>query len=256
MSREQDQRLPTPIGTDRPPLVLVPGLDGTALLFYRQVPLLAEAFDVIASPLPDDRWMTMADLVEDLRQLISDASDQGAILVGESFGGVLAMCTALEHPSIVQGLVVINSFPWLARRIQITTAPWLLRMVPWAAMPLVRSFTESRLHSSHTSDEDLAEFHARSRHIGREGYLRRLELVRDHDIRDRLHEIEAPTLFLAADEDRLVPSERWARYMAARVPAAELRVLGGYGHICLITHDLDLRDHVEPWWERVTAARR
>ena len=260
---QQRRPVPTPIDADRavarearPPIVLVPGLDGTALLFYRQVPLLAEAFDVIASPLRNERSTAMGELVDDLCQLIDDASEEGAILVGESFGGVLSMCTALAYPSMVRGLVVINSFPRLDRRLQITLAPWLLRMIPWAAMPLVRSFTESRLQSSHTNAEDLAEFHRRSREIGREGYVRRLELVRDYDIRDRLPEIEAPTLFLAADEDRLLPSVRWARYMSARVPNADMTVLEGYGHICLITHDLDLLDHIEPWWTSVTPAGR
>ena len=33
---------------------MVPGLDGTARLFYRQVPLLAGHFDVLTFPLPDD----------------------------------------------------------------------------------------------------------------------------------------------------------------------------------------------------------
>ena len=235
-------------GSDRPPIVLVPGLDGTALLFYRQIPHLARAFDVVAFPLPDNSTITFDGLVSDLRRLISEVSDNGAILVGESFGGALSMSTALAHPEAVKGLVIVNSFPWLKRRIQIRAAPWLLRLLPWGAMPIVRSFTESRLHSRHTLDEDLVEFHRRSAMIGYDGYVRRLELLAGYDIRHRLSAISCPTLFLAADEDRLVPSVEWAQYMAARVPDSELSILEGYGHICLINHDLDLLDYVEPWW--------
>ncbi len=233
-----------------PPIVLVPGIDGTALLFYRQVPLLARAFDVVAFPLPDDPDASMDDLVDDLHRLITEVSDQGAILVGESFGGALAMSTALAHPDDVEGLVILNSFPWLAQRLQIWAAPLALRMIPWFAMPLVRRFTESRIHSAHASDDDLAEFHERSRSIGRRGYIRRLEVLRHYDVRAELGSIEAPTLFLAADQDRLVPSVRWARYMADRVPNAELEILEGYGHVCLINHDLDLLDYLGPWWQR------
>ncbi len=231
-----------------PPILFVPGIDGTALLFYRQTPLLAEAFDVIAFPLPDDPDATMDDLVGDLRLLITEVSDDGAILVGESFGGALAMSTALAHPEVVAGLVIVNSFPWLKRRLQIRAAPLALRMIPWFAMPLVRGFTESRLHSEHTQEEDLVEFHERAKAIGRRGYLRRLQILRDYDIRQQLAQIEAPTLFLAADHDRLVPSVYWGRYMADRVPGSELVILEGYGHICLINHDLDLLDHIGPWW--------
>lgn len=240
-------------GHRQPPIILVPGLDGTALLFYRQQPLLAQSFDVVAFPLPDDPDATMSDLVEDLYRLILEVSDQGAILLGESFGGALSISTALAHPDLVRGLVVVNSFPWLDQRWQIRLGPYLLRLIPWAAMPMVRAFTESRLHSRHVLPEDLAEFHDRAGAIGRRGYIRRLELIRHYDVRDQLSRLVPPTLYLAGDEDRLVPSERWARYMAARTPRSDLTILSGYGHICLINHDLDLLDHVGPWWQRVSS---
>jgi 3-oxoadipate enol-lactonase len=48
-----------------------------------------------------------------------------------------------------------------------------------------------------------------------------------YDVRHRLHELRAPTLFLAADRDHLVPSVAQA-------------VLEGHGHICLIAPDIDL----------------
>lgn len=235
-----------------PPLVLVPGLDGTALLFYRQIPRLARRFDVVAFPLPDDAERTMTDLVADLRQLVVEVSGEGAILCGESFGGALSMSFALAHPELVRGLVVVNSFPWVRERLKLALAPRVLRLLPWAAMPAVRRFTEARLHSPHALSEDLAAFHERSKQIGREGYIRRLEILWRYDLRERLHAIAAPTLFLAGDRDRLVPSVEWGRFMAERVPNATLRVLAGYGHICLINHDLDLLDHVGPWWDAIT----
>jgi len=238
-------------GEAGPALVLVPGLDGTALLFYRQLPLLARRFDVVSFPLPDDAERTMAGLVADLRRRVLEVSDEGAILCGESFGGALSLCFALAHPELVRGLVVVNSFPFVRERWKLALAPPALRLLPWGAMPLVRRFTESRLHSPHALPEDLAEFHERSRQIGRRGYVRRLEILRGYDVRERLHEIGAPALFLAGDVDRLVPSVEWGRFMAARVPNARLRILEGYGHVCLINHDLDLLEHVGPWWDEV-----
>lgn len=232
-------------------LILVPGLDGTALLFYRQIPLLAKRFNVVAFPLPNERDHSMDDLVAEMCALIQEVAPRGAILCGESFGGALSLSTALAAPDAVRGLVIINSFSRVPQRVRLRLGPLALRMLPWGAMPLVRRFTEHRMHSPHTLPEDLAEFHERSRLIGREGYIRRLEILWDYDVRDRLHEIQVPTLFLAGDRDQLVPSVSEARFMSQRMPNAEIRVLEGYGHICLINHDLDLLEFAGPWWDRV-----
>jgi pimeloyl-ACP methyl ester carboxylesterase len=159
---------------------------------------------------------------------------------------------ALAHPEHVKGLVIINSFPVIRTRLRL--APLALRAFPWGAMPLVRRFTESRLHSPHALPEDLAEFHQRSRQIGRLGYIRRLEILQRYDIRERLHEIRPPVLYLAGDVDQLVPSVAEAHFMAQRVPNATVQILEGYGHVCLINHDLDLLDYVEPWYEKEVAS--
>lgn len=232
--------------SDRLPLALVPGLDGTALLFYRQVPPLAEQFDVVTHPLPDDPQATMDDLIADLHRRLRPLPGP-AILVGESFGGALAMSFALAHPETVSALVILNSFPYVRDRLRLRTAPLFLRAFPWGGMPFVRRFTESRLHSPHALPEDLREFHERSKQIGRVGYIRRLEILWTYDIRERLSQIEAPTLLLAGDRDRLLPSVEETRFMAERIPQATLQILEGYGHVCLINHDLHLVDYIRPW---------
>ena len=238
---------------ERPALVMVPGLDGTALLFYRQVPLLADRFNVVTFPLPDDPSATMDDLVAELHALVTQLAPGGAILCGESFGGALSLSFALTHPECVRALVIVNSFPYVRGRLKLRLAPPLLRAVPWAAMPLVRRFTGRRLHSPHALPEDLREFYENSKQIGRRGYIRRLEILWSYDLRERLSEIHAPTLLLAGDRDHLVRSVEEARFMAARMPKATVRILEGYGHICLINHDLNLLDYIGPWLEGAAA---
>ncbi len=232
-------------------IVLVPGLDGTALLFYRQTPILSRRFHVETFPLPDDEACSMESLVAGLRDTIDrvarERGEDRVLLCGESFGGALSLSFALRHHERLSGLVILNSFPYIRQRVRIRLGPALLKLVPWRAMPAVRRFTESRLHSSHTRREDIEEFHRRTRSIGRRGYIRRLEILREYDIRDELHKIEVPTLFLAADQDHVLPSVAEARYMAARMPRATVRILEGYGHVCMIHDDFDLLAHVDPW---------
>jgi pimeloyl-ACP methyl ester carboxylesterase len=83
----------------------------------------------------------------------------------------------------------------------------------------------------------------------REGYVNRLRLLTRYDVRTQLRDIRSPTLFLAAEEDHLVPSVMHAEYMARQVPAATLRILDGHGHACLIAPGVDLAQILADWRE-------
>jgi len=229
-------------------VVLVPGLDGTGQLFYRQRPLLARSRRVATYALRDSAT-TMTVLVADLAGVIDTVApiERRAIVIGESFGGTLAMSLALERPERVAGLVVLNSFPHFAPQSRLHLARLGLRALPWGMMSLVRRVTASRLHSAHTHEDEIRQFMSLTRQASRDGYLNRLRLLTQFDIRERLREVRVPTLFLAASEDHLVPSVTQARYMAERVPGAVVRVLDGHGHICLIAPDLDLGRILDEW---------
>ena len=230
------------------PLVLVPGMDGTGQLFYRQVPLLARSFRVATYALRNDA-SSMETLVHDLESVIGAVAPETrrAVVVGESFGGALAMSFALARPDQVDRLVVLNSFPYFAPQFRLRLARYGLGLIPWGVMSLIRRATAFRLHSAHTHRDEIRRFMELTAAASRAGYLNRLQLLMSYDVRDRLHDLRSPTLFLAADEDHLVPSVAQARLMAARVPNATLRILEGHGHICLIAPDIDLAALIASW---------
>lgn len=231
-----------------PPLIFVPGMDGTGRLFYRQVPLLAPHFCVATYALRDNATR-MTELVEDLDQVIRNVTPNGepAVLVGESFGGTLALSYALEHPERVRRLVVINSFSRFLPQLRLRLALAAIHMMPWGVMGIVRRVTAFRLHSRHTHSSEVRYFLRQTKGTTRRGYVGRLRILKEYDVRERLAEIRAPTLFLAADEDHLIPSVDQASYMAARVPGATFRVLEGHGHACLIAPDIDLGVIIHDW---------
>lgn len=230
------------------PLVLVPGMDGTGELFYRQLPTLCVSHRVATYRLRDDATR-METLVDDLAWVITQVSADGqpATVVGESFGGTLSMSLALKRPELVRELVVLNSFPYFAPQFRLRVALTGLRLLPWGAMGIVRRLTAFRLHSRYTRRHEIRRFLELSRSITKPGYLGRLRILRDYDIRERLSDIQAPTLFLASDRDHLVPAVQQARYMAQRVPRATLRILEGHGHVCLIAPNVDLAQIIEEW---------
>jgi 3-oxoadipate enol-lactonase len=246
MSNTYDPRVD--VQGNGPPVVLVPGMDGTGRLFYRQTPLLARAYRVATYALRDDATR-MDTLVADLAAVIDTVAPAGgrAIVVGESFGGALSLSLALAHPERVEALVILNSFPYFGPRFSLRLAIHGLGVLPWGAMPLVRRLTAFRLHSKHTHRDDVQRFLALTRPSTKAGYVGRLKLLGEYDVRHRLHEIRCPTLFLAAEQDHLVPSVSQARYMAARAPRSTVRVLDGHGHICLIAPSIDLSSILGDW---------
>jgi 3-oxoadipate enol-lactonase len=230
------------------PLVLVPGMDGTGQLFYRQVPLLARSFRVATYALRSNAE-SMETLVTDLERVIAAIAPdtRRAIVVGESFGGALAMSFSLARPEQVERLVVLNSFPYFVPQFRLRLARYGLGLIPWGVMSFIRRATAFRLHSAHTHRDEIKRFMELTAGASRDGYLNRLRLLTSYDIRDRLHEMRSPTLFLAAEQDHLVAAVEQARLMAACVPHATLRVLQGHGHICLIAPDIDLSGILTDW---------
>jgi pimeloyl-ACP methyl ester carboxylesterase len=223
-------------------------MDGTGRLFYRQVPLLARSFRVATYRLRDEA-ASMDLLVADLAGVIASVAGPGrpAIVVGESFGGAVALSLAVARPDLVVALVIINSFPRFLPQLRLHLAILALRALPWQTMPMVRRLTAFRMHSKYTHQAELRRFMELTAGTTRHGYRNRLRILTQYDVRERLDQIRAPTLFLASERDHLVPSVEQARFMAARIPGSSLRVLSGHGHICLIAPNIDLEQILRDW---------
>ncbi len=231
-----------------PPLLLVPGLDGTGLLFYQQVPRLAARYRVGTLRLPDD-VRSMDALIAHVRAAVHTLAPDGerVTLLGESFGGALSLSYALAYQDSVKRLIVLNSFPYFGPQARLWLGYHVLKATPWGMMRLVRQVTAWRMHSPHTGKSELRRFHELMRATTREGYLARLAILRTYDVRDQLPGLTVPTLYLAAERDHLVPSVEQAQLMARLTPDSALRVLPGHGHICLIAPDLDLLPIIDEW---------
>jgi len=147
----------------------------------------------------------------------------------------------------VRRLVILNSFARFASPIRLKLGYHLLRATPWGMMRLVRQVGARHMHSPRTSLEDIRRSHDLMRATSRAGYLSRLKILQDYDVRHRLTAIAAPVLFLAGDRDLLVSAVEQARLMHALTPGSTMRVLEGHGHSCLVAPDLDLSAILDDW---------
>jgi 3-oxoadipate enol-lactonase len=224
-----------------PLLIYIPGLDGTGELFFKQGPLLAESYRVVTFRSREGGGFSYDDLTDDVAAIIEDNEESRATILGESFGGTVAFSFALRYPAMVERMVVVNSFPRFRRRLQIRLGAWLASVLPLSTTWLARSGASFLgLLADGVRPEDRRRFFAAIRTVKRESYARRLKLIAEFNVEDRLHEIQAPTLFIAGEKDLLIPSVREARAMARRMPRAVVRVIEGAGHACLMGNRVNL----------------
>src|SRR5918912_4092700 len=92
-----------------PPIVYVSGLDGSGKLFYKQAEDLARDHTVVSFPLRGEGRYDMARLVEDLALIVRAAGVERATFLGESFGGLLTLAAALEHPEMFERIILVKT---------------------------------------------------------------------------------------------------------------------------------------------------
>ena len=225
--------------------LLIPGLDGTGRLYYRQVDALSARYRVQPwAFLPRARF-TYSDLVQELGEATANEPPASIVVVGESFGGTVAMHYVLAFPGRVRLLALINTFPYYKPKMRILAGLLLAPMLKWSGIREVKNFVVDRMLALEgITREDRRCYREIIRTVNARAYRRRLTLVREIDLRARLQDIPVRTIVFASGRDKIVPSISAARHMAARIPCAELHVFPRAGHALLLTPGFSLADYL------------
>lgn len=135
-------------------------------------------------------------------QFLAESFDQPVVLVGNSFGGHVALRIALEHPHLVGGLVLAGSSGLIEKSmvsdVQIRPSKEWLR----------RKIGELFYDQSKMREADLERAH---RELSDRGGARAMVKLsrsarRDH-LGDRISEIQQPTLLIWGKQDIVTPPE-------------------------------------------------
>lgn len=208
---------------------------------------LAKAFDLLAydqrglgrTDKPDEPY-TMAGYADDAAALMDHVGWADALVVGVSFGGMVAQELALRHPARVQKLVLACTSPGGEGG---ASYPFHeidhLRGEPRAR--LLVSIGDTRRDAAwiaaHPEDYalllQLAATEPFAGEPGRaEGARRQLEARAQHDTWERLPQLACPVLIAAGRYDGIASLDTQQR-MAGRIPNAELRWFEG-GHLFMV----------------------
>jgi len=226
-----------------PVLIYLPGMEGTGTLFFRQEPELGQRFTVISLPLRASSACTYEDLISDILEVYSREKAETAIVVGESFGGTVALHFAIDHPDRVNHLVLANTFSYFKHRLDLVLARLLLPLGFWKPGRLVRNFVMHHiLIGEHVDEEGIRKLLMASFSHGYGASARRLKLIQEHDVRNALDKLKMPVTILTGEKDRLLPSVAEGRFLAGRIPKARLIILPDLGHACFLSDRFSLAE--------------
>ena len=196
-------------------LIVLPGLDGSDSLLQAFKAAAEANFEVRLVRYPADRCLGYAELVD---WIWPSLPTQGPwILLGESFGGPLAVQLASRRPPGLQALILCASFaryPWL--RLLRPLIPLIPMDRPPGLALSVLLFGTAPQHRP-----QVEKLQRVLRDCPAAVLRHRLTALLAVDVRAALAELRLPILILRAQHDRLVPAAATRELLAAS-PMARL----------------------------------
>lgn len=232
-----------------PPLVYVPGIDGSGEMLLGAAARLERRFRLTrlcyGGGTGGDYATLAASVAQRVRESAAGRADGRALVLAESFGVAVALQTALDHPGCVAGLALVNGFARFHDRFGLVLTRGIFALAPGAWIHAARArFAQRGLFAPRRDEAALQALLALSGEWFDARYRARLAWIEGVDLRPRLGAVRCPVALFAADHDRVVASVPAAREMAAALPDAELTVLAAAGHVVLPLAE-------EPWEQRL-----
>ena len=230
---------------DGPPLVYVPGIDGSGELLLGTRERLTRRFRLTRLHYVGDPSGGYPELAASVVRALDRLAIPRALVLAESFGVAVALETALDHPTRVAGLALVNGFAFYANRLELALTRSVFALAPEAWIRAGRArFAQRGLFAPRRDEAALEALLALRCDWFDELYRARLTCIAGVDLRPRLGEIQCPVAIYAADQDRVVAAVPAALEMKAAIAGAELEILAQAGHVVLPLA-------AEPWPERL-----
>lgn len=243
-----------------PDLILIHGWAMHGGIFAPLTPLLAERFRVHVVDLPGHGYSGESDESIAPARCAAGIAAQlpPAIWVGWSFGGLVSLLAALEHPQQVCGIVEIAASPKFVAGPGWTHGVAAKIFIDFGA-GLLADYrkTIERFLALETlgSDQGQGELRSLRAHVFERGdpalpvLEHGLDVLQSTDLRARLAALSVPNLWIAGRRDRLVPpaAMRWAAQHSPRGEFAEI----ASGHAPFLSHAQEVADAIVAFAARI-----
>jgi len=220
------------IAPGRRNIIFVHGAGGNAFVWQNQRRGLDRGVNTICVDLPGHGqssgpgYTSIPEYSQWLLRFIDGLKLTGVIVAGHSMGGGVILEAAIEHPKMLEALILVGSGARLRVSSEIfqsleadfkTAAERLVRncygpgsskkLIKWGLEHLLKEFPEVVL----------ADFRA----------------CHDFDCLDDLAQIKKPALIVCGSEDSMTPP-KYSQYLAENLQRTTLRIVEGAGHMAMV----------------------
>jgi len=235
-----------------PALLLIHGIAGSSATWREVMPTLAERFCVVApdlighgqsaKPVGD---YSLGAYASGMRDLLGALGVERATVVGQSFGGGVALQLAYQHPEICERLVLVDSgglgreVSWMLRFMTLPGSEYLMPLIFPSFVRESGNELSRQLHRRGVRMGRLAEmwnaYSSLTESDNRPAFVRTLRGVIDPggqtvSATDRLYlAAQLPTLIVWGEQDAIIPvSHAYAAHEA--IAGSRLEVIPEAGH--------------------------
>lgn len=158
-------------------------------------------------------------------------------LVGHSLGGAIALNVALQKPQNLAAICLIGAGA------KLRVHPQILELIQSDFEKAV----EFILGWEFKESPDIKIYRKARQQMLRSGQAalwRDFSACNAFNVMDRLSEIEVPALVVCGRDDKLTPV-KYSEYLKANIPAAELQIIEGAGHMVMLERSAELNHAIK-----------
>ena len=226
------------------PLLLIPGLSNSRLIWWKQTGVLSKKYHLIQMDNRDagdsslgEGPYTIGDMADDAAGLIRNL-DLGAMnVIGWSMGGFISLELVWRNPELVNRLILVctsaggRDYVQPSSEIQAILMPTRNEDIETRVRRIYPLLAAPGYMESHPEDMDQILEYEKAKRMTLKSYQRQLQAVMHWaGVGNRLGDISVPTLVVHGNADRLMPHDN-GQFLGTHIPRAQLLSYGQVGHL-------------------------
>jgi pimeloyl-ACP methyl ester carboxylesterase len=238
-----DSKIDVNVEGSGPPVVFIHGWAASQRFWKHQVPFFARKYQTVTYDLrghgdskKPKKGYDVSDHVDDLHEVITGLGLKRPILVGHSFGGMIALQYTLDHPDDVHGLVLVGTS---LRPVSSGGRSWymsIFKLILRISRSWAGSMTRGRLFGPDVDPELVRWVNEDSLRTPTRVVIACLDAAGRFNVLDRLGELSVPTAMVRGEFELGRPSKDSApvQKKSGLIPHAKSFVIPKAGHNCML----------------------